>query len=186
MPEPVHRPFETGGITILVVLMLLVLLTLSSLGLSRNAFRSAIVAGTIRQVAQAENVADAGLEWAVYWVAPDPNTPGVKPAASGSALALQQAAATIAQAGSYGTPSSPITGSDLTLSTAGGNTQNFDITVTLMGTVTPFYTGMTTNNAMVAQTLLLWNLKSNGYISYANGQTYTHRREVWLTLPPPI
>ncbi len=71
MLKPKVRTFdspERGGITILVALFLLILLTVSAVGLSRNTLREAIITGTVRQGMAVRNTADAGLSWAVYWL----------------------------------------------------------------------------------------------------------------------
>lgn len=75
---------QAGGITILVALMLLVLLTIAGVGMSRNAFREVVISGTARQGAMVRNTADAGLEWAICWL-----DMGNAPAASGTAASMQ-------------------------------------------------------------------------------------------------
>ncbi len=59
---------ETGGITILVALMLLVLLTIAAVGMSRNSFRETVISGTARQGSMTRNVGDSGVEWSVFWL----------------------------------------------------------------------------------------------------------------------
>jgi Tfp pilus assembly protein PilX len=51
MPTPVPRAnqAQTGAITIMVALMLLVLLTLSAIGMSRNSFREVVNSAFSRQ-----------------------------------------------------------------------------------------------------------------------------------------
>ena len=62
------HPTETGGITILVALMLLVLLTIAAVGMSRNSFREIVTSGFSRQGSMARNVADSGIEWSIHWI----------------------------------------------------------------------------------------------------------------------
>ncbi len=66
---PQHRQrAQAGGITIVVALMLLVLLTIAAVGMSRNAMRDVVTSGFARQGAMARNVADSGLEWSIHWI----------------------------------------------------------------------------------------------------------------------
>ncbi len=183
-PEtPQRDPAERGGITILVVLSLLVLLTIASLAMSKNAIRQGITAGTIRQAAQAQNMADAGIEWTVFWVAPDFS--GNRAAPTGGALALQTARDTLQANANFGFAGSPISTADMTVSSAGGITQSFDVAVTLMGQVTP--PGGSPNpsrssaSALSATALNLWGVRTNGYLAYSGGPTFIHRREAWFT-----
>lgn len=59
---------ETGGITILVAMSLLILMMVVGFGMTKGSLREAVVAGTIRQGSMVRNVADSGIEWAVYWM----------------------------------------------------------------------------------------------------------------------
>ena len=186
-PDPRRpRPGERGGVAIIVVLMLLMLLTVSTLAMSKNSTRSAIAAGTLRQVALAENTADAGLEWAVYWLSPDYT--GLRATATGSALALQNLSLALVTAAQLGSPSTTLTTADMGLATTSNATQSFDIKLTLMGQVTPPLQGLSGNQSSVTafstQTLNLWAVTCNGYLTYPNGTTFAHRREVWVTTPP--
>jgi len=195
MPHSPHRqpaPRERGAITVIVVLMLLLLLTVSAIGMSKNATRSAIAAGTMRQVSQAENTADAGLEWAVYWLAPDYT--GLRATATGAALALQNQSLALTTAAQFGQPASTVLSNtststnDMTVATTGNVKQTFDVSLTLMGQVTPplqgLTPGQTSATAFSTQTLNLWAIVCNGYLTYNNGPVFTHRREVWVTTPP--
>jgi Tfp pilus assembly protein PilX len=189
---------EHGGITIVVVLMLLVLLTISTLALSKNSVRSAIASGTLREAYQAENVADAGLEYAVYWTSPDPNSPAQRPA-PGDTIAQQlqatrnylqlQGALGIPYPVNAGTPASTsptTTPMTFTVGTSGTVTETFDLTLMLMGDYTPPLTTKqlgSSTTAFNATSLNLWSVVADGNLAFANGQTFTHRREVWFTLP---
>jgi len=71
MPTPplyAPRNPQTGAVTIMVALMLLVLLTIAAVGMSRNSFREIVNSAFSRQGAMADNVAESGLDWAVYWM----------------------------------------------------------------------------------------------------------------------
>lgn len=180
---PRTDPRQQGAITILVVLMLLVLLTIASLAMSKNAIRSAIASGTLRQVHQAENASDTGLEWAVYWM----NNAATTGAGTGGALALQNQMVAMQQAGNFGMPATTLVSPDFTLSTASNVTLSYDVTLDLMGQTVPFYQGQgpggTSTTAPQVSALNLWTVTSNGYVTYPNGVTFTHRRQVWVTTP---
>jgi len=62
------RSSQDGAITILVALMLLVLLTIASLGMSRNSMREIVSSGFARQGAMARNTADSGIHWSIHWM----------------------------------------------------------------------------------------------------------------------
>jgi len=69
MRKPTERNRgEAGGITILVALMLLVFITLTAVGMSRNSFREVVISGTTRQGSLARNLADSGMEWSIFWM----------------------------------------------------------------------------------------------------------------------
>jgi hypothetical protein len=167
--------------------MLLVLLTISALALSGNSLRSAIASGTLRQAHMAENVADAGLEWTVYWMGQDPNTPSLRPAATGGALLVQNQMSAMQVAGNFGIANTTLTSSDFTVTSSTNVTTNYDVTLTLMGQLNPSYQAggpnITSTTAVSVTALDLWSVVVNGYVTYPNGQTFTHRREVWVTTP---
>jgi hypothetical protein len=59
---------QEGGVTILVALSLLALLTVAALGMSKNSFGEIRASGFSRQGAMARNVADSGIHWSLYWM----------------------------------------------------------------------------------------------------------------------
>lgn len=65
------RRSEQGGITIVVVLVLLVLMSLAAFSLSRNSIRELAVTGNVLQGNKASEASDAGLDWFVVWSHPD-------------------------------------------------------------------------------------------------------------------
>ena len=190
VPMSMRRSRERGGMIIMVVLMMLILLTITSLGLSRNAFQQAITSGTLRQASQAENMAAAGIEWGIFWLAPDMS--GTRPAATVGAQAVQTSGAALAVSGNFGTPGSTFSGtSDMTVATGTASTQSFDMTLTLMGHVVPVATGFTghglsTTDNSSTQSLNLWALTTTGYVTYNNGMAFTSRQQAWVTMPPQI
>ena len=170
----------------MVVLVLLVLLTIASLGMSKNAIRQSITASTIRQGAETQNLADAGIEWAVYWVSPD--FTGLRATPTSGALSLQSIRDTLQLQGQYGTPATTLSTADMTLATGSNTTQSFDVTMTLMGQVIPTGTSMNPtklNTTAPTQTALnVWGVRTNGYLTYTGGPTFVNRREAWFTAPP--
>jgi Tfp pilus assembly protein PilX len=200
---------QTGGITILVALMMLVLLTLSAVSMSRNSFRAVVSSGFSRQGAMARNVADSGLEWAMYWM-----TPANSPAATNSAASLNnemnflrannnQGATSMAgvaydiQTGAVYTPGSlprmALKG-DLSWTTSGSVTEGYTIGVTRMGKLP--ITGMSqgagpgafspASGAPMLQAPDLWAIRSDAQVTQGSGAgsvTFTHAREAWVSTP---
>lgn len=68
---PQYRASERGGITIIIALVLIVLMSLAAFSLSRNSIREMASAGSIIQGDKASAAADAGLDWFVVWSHPD-------------------------------------------------------------------------------------------------------------------
>ena len=66
-----NRASERGGITIIIALVLIVLMSLAAFSLSRNSIREMASAGSIIQGDKASAAADAGLDWFVVWSHPD-------------------------------------------------------------------------------------------------------------------
>ncbi|HET6329535.1 MAG TPA: pilus assembly PilX N-terminal domain-containing protein [Holophagaceae bacterium] len=66
-----HRASERGGITIVVALVLIVLMSLAAFSLSRNSIREMATTGNVIQGDKASAAADAGLDWFVVWSHPD-------------------------------------------------------------------------------------------------------------------
>ncbi len=65
------RASERGGITIVISLVLIVLMSLAAFSLSRNSIRELATSGSIIQGSKASAAADAGLDWYVVWSHPD-------------------------------------------------------------------------------------------------------------------
>ena len=173
MRKSLQMHSETGGITILVVLMLLVLMTVSALAMSKNALREVIISGTSRQGAEARNLADSGIEWSVYWMANDID--GQRPTPTGAAAVLTKkqddiiAAKTPGVATPLGATAEMITSSD------GTTTKKYDLNLTYMGEFLPDLT------QKGAPSLKLWSVRSNANIAYVGGPTFIHSREAWFT-----
>jgi len=181
---------EAGGITILVALMLLVLITITSISMSKNALREAIITGVSRQGSQVRNIADAGLEWSIYWMTDDPN--GLRPAPGNTtgAYAVQSTKSTLVKAQQTGMTTGAITNDDMTLSASGVTPkQRFELFMTYMGNPRLKYTQADPHASSITAaspaTVQLWSIRSDGYIDYGtSGPTFLHRREAWFTIPP--
>lgn len=187
---------QAGGITILVVFMLLVLLTVAAIGMSKNAFREIVISGTARQGSMARNVADSGVEWSIYWM--DLNNSS---SAAGMAKNLATLKATLladpTKAGqpwdvAASSPASYVPGANtaVTLSTTGGVTQAYTIGLTRMGKlpIADMSQGIGTgafapaSGSQVQQAPDLWALRSDSQISIG-GMSFTHAKEAWISTP---
>ncbi len=183
------RHYEEGGITILVSLMLLVLLTISALAMSKNALREVIISGTTRQGADVRNVADSGLEWSMHWMADD--LTNTRPAATGAALALRDLALTTArdatlQGVAQLLPAAGNPTGEMVLFTSPELTRRFRLSLTTMGELELMGTQKNAQQVLDAYnpaTLQLWSIRSDAEVIYPN-QTFLHRREAWFTLLP--
>ncbi|HJV48090.1 MAG TPA: hypothetical protein VJ549_02325 [Geothrix sp.] len=193
---------QTGGITIVVTLMLLVLITVAAMGMSRNALRELAISGTSRQGAMARNVADSGIEWCVYWV-----NQYNAPSATGTALKLNELKLQLnqnpSQAGiaydpmtlaPYNLTTLPTPPSDLTISNANGTTQGFTVALTRMGKlpITDMSQGVSQGSFSPAtgsvplQAPDLWALRSDSQITVGTGpfaSTFFHSKEAWISTP---
>jgi Tfp pilus assembly protein PilX len=180
-----RRRGEAGGIVILVALSMLILLTIASLAMAKNSMREVITTGTMRQGAQSQNLADAGLEWSLYWMTDD--LTGTRSAPSGGALAVRTMKEAFVKSTQAGVLSAVITDPDMTLYSDPSVTQKFQLYMTYMGTpmltLTSEVAGKSSINAISPATLQLWSLRADGMVQYP-GITFTHRREAWFTVPP--
>lgn len=200
LTNPSFRDPQAGGITILVTLMLLVLVTVGALGMSKNALRELAISGTTRQGSMARNVADSGVEWSVYWLDP---TNAVN--AAGTALQLNQLKTLLKQnetmAGiaydpttqaPYNTSALPSPAADTTLGALAGTTQGFTVALTAMGKlpVTNMSQGVSQGSfspatgaiSMVAPDL--WALRTDSQIQIGTGpfaMTFFHAKEAWVS-----
>ena len=203
------RDPQTGGITILVTLMLLVLITVAAMSMSKNALRELMISGTSRQGSMARNVADSGIEWATYWV--DQYN---SPAATGTAQMLNNLKVYLGQnpnmAGIAWDPTSapPYTKynpaslaappGDTTVSvTTNGTTQTtqgFTVALTRMGKlpITNMSQGISQGSytpaagAVPLQAPDLWAFRSDSQVTVGTGplaMTFFHAKEAWISTP---
>jgi len=189
----------------IVALMLLVLLTVGAMGMSKNAMRELAISGTTRQGAMARNVADSGIEWAVYWL-----EDGNSPSAAGTALAMANLKAKLGQDGTlagraynpldlqlYPT-TRPTPPTDLTFGSVSGTTQGVSVALTRMGKVTTDGMSQGTSQGsyspaggggIKAKKSLpdLWAFRSDSQITVGSGLLATkffHSKEAWISTPP--
>lgn len=178
IPRPIMQRSlrrEAGGITIIVALMLLSLLTVVAFGLSRGSFREVITAGTVRQGQEVRNLADSGLEWGVYWVTPEVNQDGGVAATNLVKVLNELSAKTELQGLERAvTPAGSMT------KTADGVTREFGLTVVRMGQLP------VPNTSETLAKPDLWSVRANAQLKYANGITFNHRRESWILAPPRV
>lgn len=177
---------ETGGVTIMVALFLLVLLTISAMAMSKNSLREVIISGTTRQGAEVRTIADTGIEWSMAWMTPSPRP---APAAGTDAEALKALVGPLARdplrqglAQAFTRP----TGGEMTIS-GSGTIKEFDLAITAMGQIELMGTQrnvQATPDAFNPATLQLWSIRSNASSDFGGGQVFTHSREAWFTLPP--
>ena len=197
--QPDPRSPQTGGITIMVALMMLVLLTLAAVGMSRNSFREVVSSGFNRQGAMTREVADSGLEWTMYWIALN-NSPN----ATGSAISLNNEMNVLLQnPAQAGIAKDIITGADykpggtlaadMTVPGPTGTTEGFTIGLTAMGQ--PGITGMSQGigqgsyspasggtNGSGTSAPYLWAVRSDAQV-IQGGVTFNHAREAWISSP---
>ncbi len=193
---------QAGGITILVTLMLLVLITVAAMGMSRNALRELAISGTSRQGSMARNVADSGIEWSVYWL--DQTNAGT---ATGTALAMKNLKVLLGQnpdlAGvaynpitlaPYNTAVLPTPPADTTLGAVAGTTQGYTVALTRMGKlpITNMSQGVSQGSFTPAsgsgpmQAPDLWAIRSDSQIKVGTGplaMTFFQAKEAWVSTP---
>ncbi|MBP7617203.1 MAG: hypothetical protein KA743_01730 [Geothrix sp.] len=193
---------QAGGITIIVTLMLLVLLTVAAMGMSKNAIRELAISGTSRQGSMARNVADSGIEWSVYWL-------DVKnsPSSTGTALGLANLKSKLAQddtlsgrayspidQGLYPTATLPTPPTDMVLGAVSGTTQGYTVALTRMGKLPIMNMSQGTGPASFSpaqgteskQAPDLWALRSDSQVQVGSGLLATrffHSKEAWISTP---
>jgi hypothetical protein len=186
----VSRHPEFGGITILVALLMLVLLTISAFAMSKNSLREVIVTGTSRQAADVRNIADSGLDWSMYWMAPDRTNMRPSPAAGSAAEALRSLKTVIGTDlnGTLAGLPQPLvhTGGELNVSGSTDPARSYALRLTAMGDILPLGTGATLPdlNPNPVNKLKLWSVRSDAQVAYSGGLVFQHSREAWFTLLP--
>lgn len=65
------RRSETGGVTIIVALVLVSVMGAAVFGLSRSSLRELAISGSVAQGTKADKAADSGMDWFMTWAHPD-------------------------------------------------------------------------------------------------------------------
>ena len=177
-PRSLQHP-EAGGITILVALMLLVLLTVAAMALSRNALREMIVAGASRQGVETREIADSGLDYAIYWmIQGQDNRPTVSATATsgyqGLIAAMDQLRSNPTLSGRYYTINND---SSMTFNPAPGKTGSFDLQIINMGKLPIVLTSQIDPRLRPD----LWAIRSDANLTYGGGMTFQNSREMWVS-----
>lgn len=198
------RSAEAGGITIVVALMLLVLLTVAAVAMSRNSLRDIVTSGFTRQGAMARNVADSGIEWSIYWIEQENSaTAGVTAlkmanlsdgllndtTLSGRARDVTSFVPGTSSSNDLYTPGGTPP-ADLMLPSVAGVTEGFTLGMTNMGKlpITMMSQGSGTNAFTPAAGTEnknapdLWAIRSDAQVSQG-GMTFVHAREAWISTP---
>jgi hypothetical protein len=170
------RRAEAGGITILVVLSLLTLLTVAAMGMSRNSLRDMMIVGTSRQAANVRQAADAGLDFAVLWANPT-NVPSET-----AALDYQSVARTLLQSqelqGEYKDVASGKPTADTTLTDTTTYKQAFNLQLLRLGKLPAAKTSVPDERLYND----LWVVRSSGVVTVGTTQ-FQHDKEMWLSTP---
>lgn len=203
LPPSPRRRAQTGGIMILVALMLLVFLTLAAAGMTRNSFKEIVTSGTTRQAVLARNAADSGVEWTLLWMYAENMPQASTPSAQGATNLIQTLLQNDSLSGTYylfgTTPGSPLPyqgpgtqsmPSDLTIQNAGGVSDGFTIALMSMGKLPVKGISQGTNAGQFrpaaesdnpyAPDLLA--VRSDGQTTYGN-MTFRQSREAWISTP---
>jgi len=192
---------QAGGITIIVALMLLVLLTVAALAMSRNSLREIVTSGFSRQGAMARNVADSGINWSIHWIDLENGK-----LASGTALQLVQLKAGLLANDTLSGRAKDINSTDFTapldyvsggtlqgelqLAGAAGLTQGFTLGLTRMGKlpITMMSQGAGSgaftpaSGGPLKQAPDLWAIRSDAQV-IQGPTTFIHAKEVWISTP---
>jgi Tfp pilus assembly protein PilX len=194
---------QSGGITILVALSLLVLLTIAAVGMSRNSFREVVISGTSRQGAMVRNAADAGIEWSIYWLdlsnAPNATQTSTQLIALKSDLLLNEIKSgkpfNVVGGLAYSNPTDIASlDTDQKFPTVGETQQGFSTSLTRMGKlpITDMSQGITQGNfapstgAISKQAPDLWAVRSDGQLQAGTdilAPTFLHSKEAWISTP---
>ena len=187
---------QTGGITIMVSLMLLVLLTISAVGMSRNAFKEIVATGFVRQGAMARNVADSGIEWSIHWLVNDNASK-----ATGAATQLLTLQNTLLQDSTLaGVAKDPIAGTDyhpggtlqpsFKLTGPTGYVEGYTLGLTRMGKLPITMTSQGLGAGAFSPAAGgenknapdLWAARSDAQVKQG-GVTFIHAKEAWISTP---
>jgi hypothetical protein len=195
---------QQGGVTIMVTLMLLVLLTVAALSMSKNSFKEISTTGFLRQGAMARNVADSGIQWGIYWI--DTATGAEKQSSRFIEVKNELARNNEHSGVPWGLGGS---GSSLVDFASGGSLANLGVTLDddnpESGYVQGFTIGLTrmgklpianmsqgagagaytpASGGQMLQAPDLWAIRSEAQVKPKGSSiTFTHTKEAWVTTP---
>jgi hypothetical protein len=187
---------QTGGITMIVALMLLVLLTVASVAMSRNSLREIVTSGFSRQGAMARNVADSGIEWSIHWF----DLENGKLASNAAANLVHEKAVLLMDDTLSGIAKDSVTGAnyvpggslqtDMSIPGPTGVTQGFTLGLTRMGKLPITGTSQgagpsaytPASGGPLKQAPDLWAIRSDAQVQQGS-VTFVHAKEVWLSTP---
>lgn len=170
---------EAGGITIVVALMLLVLLTVAAVAMSKNALREMMISGTSRQGAEVRGLADSGLEYSIYWMIQErENRPAVSPTATTGYQGLIATMDNLRTNPELGGRYYKIgTSADMTVTPTTGKTGTFDLWMLRMGKLPVVLTSQIDERLKPD----LWAIRSNALLDYGGAMQFQHNREIWVS-----
>ena len=174
---------QQGGITILVVLMLLVLLTVTAFGLSRNAIRENIISGTARQGMVVRNIADAGLELAVFWLDDANGASSGTPGAVALQTKVNNLLVNRTLAGEYQHIPAGTANTDMIVNSS-GDSQYFDMSLMSMGKLPVVMTSqniIATNSPSEALFPDLWAARADAHYVQGSVVDFVHGKEAWIS-----
>jgi Tfp pilus assembly protein PilX len=177
-PRSLNHP-EAGGITIVVTLMLLVLLTVAAVAMSKNALREMIVSGTSRQGSEVRGLADTGLEYSIYWMIQErENRPAVNATVTTGYQGLINTMDKLRNQPELGGSYNFIgTSADMTVTPTTGKTGTFDLWMLRMGKLPVVLTSQIDERLKPD----LWAIRSNAVLDYGGAMQFQHNRETWVS-----
>ena len=183
---------ESGGLTILMALVMLVVVTVAAFGLSRSSLRGVLITGNESTGRKAFEMADSGLDYVISWGSPYANT-----AATPTAATLQTNMGNLLNA--IDTPDAPGAGGfidpsgtlryKMLASTVGGDmtpspsaylqksavTPAFDLEVRYLGQVPLQNTG---SGGFIKSNRSFWLVRTTGRANIGDtGQSFISQRE---------
>ena len=199
------RGFQTkefGGVTIMVTLSLLILLTIAAISMSKNSFKEIQTSGLLRHGALARNVADSGIEWSIYWI----SLGNFNAASDSMAMEFIKTKDLLAENNHLSGIARNISGNledeykpssskpilvDENNVAKSTFTQSFTIGLTRMGKlpITGMSQGVSGGYTPAAggislQAPDLWAIRSDARIKHeSSGLVFTHARETWVSTP---
>lgn len=177
---------ESGGITIIVVLMLLTLLTVTAVGMSRGSLRETMILAAARQSNDIREVADSGVEWAIQWMDPKiwPDESAKGSVGNPLVVKAMEIVKDETKAGQLFNITSSSSAKMVLPSRSGevnGIDRKFGLQLSYMGRLP--ITDVSVMDKRIYP--LLWMVRSQGTITLPGGMSFKHDREAWISTPLP-